>query len=60
MRAAIALGQYGEADKSEDESNESVALCHVWFDAEGECELLPNDKSRVLNTQPVKKQKTKE
>jgi hypothetical protein len=54
------LGQYGEAEKSEDEGGESVALYHVWFDAEGECELLPNDKSRVLNTQPVKEQKTKE
>ena len=54
------LGQYGEAEKSEDESDESAALYHVWFDAEGECELLPNDESRVLNTQPVKEQKTKE
>jgi hypothetical protein len=54
------LGQYGEAEKSEDESDESVALYHVWFDAEGECELLPNDKSQVLNTQPVKEQNTKE
>ncbi len=54
------LGQYGEAEKLEDESNESTAVYHVSFDAEGECELLPNDKSRVLNTQPVKEQKTKE
>lgn len=46
------VGQYGEAEKSEDEGDESVALYHVWFDAEGECELLPNDKSQVLNTQP--------
>ena len=67
MRAAVALSlafvalrQYGEAEKSEDETNESAALYHVSFDAEGECELLPNDKSRVLNTQPVKEQKTKE
>ena len=37
-----------------------AALYHVWFDAKDECELLPNDKSRVLNTQPVKEQKTKE
>jgi len=51
------LGQYGEAEKSEDESNESIAVYHVWFNAGGECELLPNDKSQVLNTQP---QKTKE
>ena len=54
------IGQYGEAEKSEDESDEPAALYHVWFDAEGECELLPNDKSRVLNTQPVKQQETKE
>ncbi len=58
--AFVALGQYGEAEKFEDESNESVALYHVWFDAEGECELLPNDKTQVLNTQPVKEQNTKE
>jgi len=51
------LAQYGETEKSEDEGDGSVALYHVWFDAEGECELLPNDKSQVLNTQP---QKTKE
>jgi hypothetical protein len=50
----------GEAEKLEDESDESAALYHVGFDAEGECELLPNDNSRVLNTQPVKEQKTKE
>ena len=37
-----------------------AALYHVWFDAKGECELLPNDKSRVLNTQPVKELKIKE
>ena len=53
------LGQYGEAEKA-DESDESAALYHVWFDAEGECELLPADKTRVLSTQPVKEQKTKE
>jgi hypothetical protein len=38
------LGQYGEAEK-EDESDESAALYHVSFDAEGECELLPADKN---------------
>ena len=42
------LGQYGEAEKLEDESDESAALYHVWFDAEGECELLPNDKTSSL------------
>ena len=53
------LGQYGEAEK-EDERDESTALYHVWFDAEGVCEVLPNDQSQVLNTHPVKEQKTKE
>jgi hypothetical protein len=52
------LGQYGQAEK--DEQGGSVALYHVWFDAEGECELLPNDKTRVINTHPVKEQKSKE
>jgi len=50
------LGQYGQTEKSEDNSNESTAVYDVWFDAEGECELMPNDKSRVLNTHPVKEE----
>jgi hypothetical protein len=33
---------------------------HGGFDAEGECELLPNDKSQVVNMQPVKEQKTQD
>lgn len=48
------LGQYGETEKSGDEGEGSVALYHVWFHAGGECELLPNDKSQVLNTKPQK------
>jgi hypothetical protein len=39
-------------------SEDSAAFYAVSFDAEGGCELLPNDKSRVLNTQPVKEEKT--
>jgi hypothetical protein len=27
---------------------------YVRFDAEGECEILPNDESRVLNTESPK------
>jgi hypothetical protein len=54
------LGQYGGAEKLEQESDESAALYHVWFDAEGECELLPADKTGGLSTQPVKEQKTNE
>jgi hypothetical protein len=33
---------------------------HGGFDAEDECQLMPNDKSQVVKTQPVKEQKTKE
>jgi len=54
------LGQYGEAEKSENHGDEPGALYDVLFDAEGECELLPNDKSHIVKTQPVKEQKTKE
>ena len=54
------LGQYGETEKLEQESGDSNALYHVWFDAEGECEVLLADKTRVLSTQPVKEQKAKE
>ena len=57
---STALGRYGEVEKLEGESDDSTDRYDVWFDAEGECELLPNDKSQVLNTQPVKEQKTKE
>jgi hypothetical protein len=57
---AATLGQYGEAEKLEHESDESGDFYHVWFDAEGECELLPADKTRVLSTQRVKEQKTNE
>ena len=54
------VGQYGEAETLEQESGDSAALYNVSFDAEGECELLPADKTRVLSAQPVKEQKTNE
>jgi hypothetical protein len=54
------LGQYGKVEKLERRTDESGDVYHVWFNAKGECELLPDDKTRVLNTQPVKKQKTNE
>jgi hypothetical protein len=57
---STSIGKYGEVETLEHESDQSGDLYHVWFSAEGECELLPNDKTRVLNTQPAKEQKTKE
>jgi hypothetical protein len=57
---AATLGEYGEVEKLDPDTYGGLDVYDVWFDAEGECELLPNDKSQVLNTQPVKEQKTKE
>jgi hypothetical protein len=50
-----AIGQYGDVEEPEHETGEARVLYHVWFNAEGECELLPGDKSRVISTHPVKK-----
>ncbi len=52
---SLSLGQYGEVEKLEHETD----VYHVWFSVEGECELLPGDKSRVLSARPVKEQETK-
>ena len=57
---ATALGKFGEVEKLDPATYGGVDAYDVWFNAEGECEVLPNDKSQVLNTQPVKEQKTKE
>lgn len=50
---ATELGKYGEVEKLDPETYEGVDVYDVWFNAEGECELLPNDNTRVLSTQPV-------
>jgi len=51
------VGKYGEVEKENDDSADSPGgVYHVWFDAEGECELLPGDKSQVVSTHPVKKE----
>jgi hypothetical protein len=41
-----------EKEKSYDGSD--IDIYRVSFEAEGECELLPGDKSRVISTHPVK------
>lgn len=38
---SAAPGQYGEAEKSEDEGDESVTLYPVWFDAERGVRAFP-------------------
>jgi hypothetical protein len=55
------LGNYARVEKEEHGQTEDAAdLYDVRFKAEGECELLPGDKTRVLSTQRVKEQKTNE
>ena len=44
------LGQYGEVDAPDKDEP-----YYVSFEGEGECEILPGDKSRVISTHPVKK-----
>jgi len=55
-----ALGKYGEVEKLDPESYGGIQAYDVWVNAEGDCELLPNDKSHVLTTRPVREEKTKE
>src|SRR6266404_6654589 len=58
---STAIGKYGEVEK-EDESDGGapVVLYHIWFEAEGECELLPGNKSQVVSTHPFKKEHANE
>jgi hypothetical protein len=53
-----ALGKYGDVEKEGDVDPPAEAY-HVWFEAEGECELLPADKSQVVSVHPVKKEHEK-
>jgi hypothetical protein len=56
---SASLGQYGEKLDQYGEKLESDVY-YVRFKAEGECELLLGDKTRVAATRPVKDQKTSE
>ena len=49
---SAAIGEYGEAEKP---GSDEPGVYHVWFSAEGECELIADDKSHVISTHPVKK-----
>jgi len=52
-----AIGKYGEVEKENADADGPTDLYHVWFEAEGECELLPGDKSQVVSTHPVEGKK---
>jgi len=47
------------AEKQKGGRDEPSESYYVWFSAEGECELLPGDKSRIVNTRPVKEEEEK-
>jgi len=55
------LGNYAQVEKGENgRTGDAADLYDVRFKAEGECEILPGDKTRVVTTRPVKGQKTNE
>jgi hypothetical protein len=54
--AAVLL--YGEVEKLDPETYGGVDVYDALFNAEGECELMSGDETRVVSTQPVKEQKT--
>jgi hypothetical protein len=64
---AGSVGDYGEVEKFAREIDDpqhpddlrNNDLYQLSFKAEGECELLPGDKSRVVNTRPVKEEEEK-
>lgn len=50
------LGKYAKVEK-EKPYDSDVDVYRISFKAEGECELLPGDKSRVISTRPVESEK---
>ena len=52
---SASLGKYAKVEKEKSYDDSDVDIYRVSFKAEGECELLPGDKSRVLSTHPVKR-----
>jgi hypothetical protein len=49
------LGKYAKVENEKSYGGSDVDIYRVSLEAEGECELLPGDKSRVISTRPVKK-----
>ena len=57
----VTLGNYAQIEKGEDgRTGDPADVYDVRFKAEGECELVPSDKTRVVSTRPVKVQETTE
>jgi len=51
------LGKYAKVEKVNPNSDSGVDVYRISFKAEGECELLPGDKFRVMSTHPVQTKK---
>ena len=54
---SASLGKYAKVEKGKSYNGSDVEIYRLSFKAEGECELLPGDKSRVISTHPVKTKK---
>lgn len=54
---SASLGKYAKIEKEKSHDGSDVDIYRVSLRAEGECELLPGDKSRVISTHPVKTKK---
>jgi hypothetical protein len=51
---SASLGKYAKIEKEKSHDGSEEDIYRVSLRAEGECELLPGDKSRVISTHPVK------
>jgi len=54
---SASLGKYAKVEKVKPTDDSGVDVYRISFKAEGECELLPGDKSRVISTHPVQTKK---
>lgn len=54
---SAAVGKYAKVEKVKPNDDSGVDVYRISFKAEGECELLPGDKSRVISTHPLKTKK---
>lgn len=54
---SASLGKYAKVEKEKPYGDSDVDIYRISFKAEGECELLSGDKSRVMSTHPVKTNK---
>jgi hypothetical protein len=55
---SASLGKHAKVEKAKSYEGSDIDIYRASFDAEGECELLPGDKSRVISTHPVKTKKS--